>query len=298
MKKLGVALSDRRVQGPRLRPGPEPMAKPAAKRRPANVPAAFDLDADLAAVAAMNVEQVRGLWRQKRGEGPHLPSPRASSPARSPIGSRRRFSAVFNRAFASSLTRHQADAVRRPGTSRSARSSSANIRTSFTSFWSSRVLGGTGLCKPLQHRSQDQRNQLERVALLRPSRRRGGANRGRDPPARAANDAGSFPRSGSIRRSSPRTSRWPKKSSPIICGSGRSAFAQSPIFETEGEARAWAERLLESESCLAAEGGSRRFIYAGPRSRRLGPRGEHRSRRRDIPRQRGRPRREAEEGRA
>ncbi len=46
------------------------MAKPATKRRPANAPAAFDLDAKLEGVAAMNVEQLRDLWRQQRGEEP------------------------------------------------------------------------------------------------------------------------------------------------------------------------------------------------------------------------------------
>jgi hypothetical protein len=51
------------------------MAKPAMKGRPGKAPAAFDLNAELAGVAAMNVEQLRELWRQKRGQEP----PRALS---------------------------------------------------------------------------------------------------------------------------------------------------------------------------------------------------------------------------
>jgi hypothetical protein len=46
------------------------MAKPATKRQPANAPAAFDLDAKLEGIAAMNVEQLRDLWRQQRGQEP------------------------------------------------------------------------------------------------------------------------------------------------------------------------------------------------------------------------------------
>ena len=38
------------------------------KRQP--TPAVIDLDAALAGVAAMNVEQLRNLWRQKRGQEP------------------------------------------------------------------------------------------------------------------------------------------------------------------------------------------------------------------------------------
>jgi hypothetical protein len=40
------------------------------KRQPAKTPAAIDLDAGLAGVAVMNVEQLRGLWCQKRGQEP------------------------------------------------------------------------------------------------------------------------------------------------------------------------------------------------------------------------------------
>jgi hypothetical protein len=46
------------------------MAKVAKEERPAKPPAAIDLDAALAGVAAMNVEQLRDFWRQKRGEEP------------------------------------------------------------------------------------------------------------------------------------------------------------------------------------------------------------------------------------
>jgi hypothetical protein len=38
------------------------------KRQP--TPTVIDLDAALAGVAAMNVEQLRNLWRQKRGQEP------------------------------------------------------------------------------------------------------------------------------------------------------------------------------------------------------------------------------------
>jgi hypothetical protein len=40
------------------------------KRQPAKPPAAIDLDAGLAGITAMNVEQIRELWRQKRGQEP------------------------------------------------------------------------------------------------------------------------------------------------------------------------------------------------------------------------------------
>ncbi len=54
----------------RLRSGPEPMAKPAMLRRRDETLAAIDLDAETAGVAAMNVEQLRDLWRQRRGLEP------------------------------------------------------------------------------------------------------------------------------------------------------------------------------------------------------------------------------------
>ena len=40
------------------------------RRRPVGTPAAIDLDAALAGIAALNIEQLRDLWRQKRGEEP------------------------------------------------------------------------------------------------------------------------------------------------------------------------------------------------------------------------------------
>jgi hypothetical protein len=46
------------------------MAKSAMKRQPAKPRAAIDLDVGLAAIATMNVEQLRELWRQKRGQEP------------------------------------------------------------------------------------------------------------------------------------------------------------------------------------------------------------------------------------
>jgi hypothetical protein len=49
------------------------MAKSAMKRQPAKTPAAIDLDAGLAGITAMNVEQLRELWRQKRARYHRLP---------------------------------------------------------------------------------------------------------------------------------------------------------------------------------------------------------------------------------
>jgi hypothetical protein len=46
------------------------MATPARKRRAAKTPAPIDIDAELAGIAALNVEQLRGPWREKRGEEP------------------------------------------------------------------------------------------------------------------------------------------------------------------------------------------------------------------------------------
>ncbi len=40
------------------------------ERRATKTPAALDLDAALAGIAAMNVEQLSGLWRHKRGLEP------------------------------------------------------------------------------------------------------------------------------------------------------------------------------------------------------------------------------------
>src|SRR6202023_1087194 len=40
------------------------------RRRQVKAPAAVDLDAALAGIAAMNVAQLRELWRQKRGQEP------------------------------------------------------------------------------------------------------------------------------------------------------------------------------------------------------------------------------------
>jgi hypothetical protein len=46
------------------------MAKSAMNRQPAQTSASIDLDAGLADIVAMNVEQLRELWRQKRGQEP------------------------------------------------------------------------------------------------------------------------------------------------------------------------------------------------------------------------------------
>jgi hypothetical protein len=46
-------------------------------RQPAQTSASIDLDVGLADIAAMNVEQLRELWRQKRGQEP----PANSTPA-------------------------------------------------------------------------------------------------------------------------------------------------------------------------------------------------------------------------
>jgi hypothetical protein len=46
------------------------MAQSPSKRRPAPSPATSDLDAELARIAAMNVNQLRDAWRRKRGGDP------------------------------------------------------------------------------------------------------------------------------------------------------------------------------------------------------------------------------------
>jgi hypothetical protein len=68
-EKLGSLY---RIVGARRRPSePEPMAAPAAKRRPARTAVAVDLDdAALAGIAAMAIDGLRGLWRGRRGEEP------------------------------------------------------------------------------------------------------------------------------------------------------------------------------------------------------------------------------------
>jgi hypothetical protein len=43
-----------------------PAAK--AKKQPARKPAAIDLDAELARIAAMNKNELRGLWREREAE--------------------------------------------------------------------------------------------------------------------------------------------------------------------------------------------------------------------------------------
>lgn len=46
------------------------MAKTSLQRRSATMPAAIDLNAALAGLEALNGEQLRSLWRQKRGQEP------------------------------------------------------------------------------------------------------------------------------------------------------------------------------------------------------------------------------------
>jgi hypothetical protein len=53
------------------------MAKVAKKERPAKPPAAIDLDAALAGVAAMTIAELRNLWRQNRGQEPAPPFPKS-----------------------------------------------------------------------------------------------------------------------------------------------------------------------------------------------------------------------------
>ncbi len=52
------------------RPGPDLMARATVCRQPAHAPAAHDLDAELAGIAAMNVDELRDMWRQRRGHEP------------------------------------------------------------------------------------------------------------------------------------------------------------------------------------------------------------------------------------
>ncbi len=43
---------------------------PATKRRPARTPVAVDLDAALGVIEAMTIDELRGQWRERRGEEP------------------------------------------------------------------------------------------------------------------------------------------------------------------------------------------------------------------------------------
>jgi hypothetical protein len=49
------------------------MARATKRQRPAHAPAADDLNAKLAAIAAMNVDELRDAWRQRRGHEPATP---------------------------------------------------------------------------------------------------------------------------------------------------------------------------------------------------------------------------------
>ena len=282
----------------RLRPGPEPMAKPAAKRRPANVPAAFDLDADLAAVAAMNVEQVRGLWRQKRGEEPPPAfskgliaralaywlqeevlgglQPRvrkllnASSGGRSPPPRHVKVGSVIVREYQDKL--HEFLVVPGAGRDRSMQASPTSLTRSAEPAGTGRASSAFTAARRRQSRTRPPGAGGERRRILSAI----GIDQGGRPRGRRAGQK-------NLRRLS--AARVDRRS--------RNRRSSRPKEKPErGLSDCWNQILPR------CRGGSRRFIYAGPRSRRLGPRGEHRSRRRDIPRQRGRPRREAEEGRA
>jgi Protein of unknown function (DUF2924) len=46
------------------------MARAIKRRQPAHARAAADLDAELAGIAAMNVDELRGMWRQLQGQNP------------------------------------------------------------------------------------------------------------------------------------------------------------------------------------------------------------------------------------
>ena len=78
------------------------MAKSSMKRQPAKTPAAIDRDAALAGVAAMNVEQLRDLWRQKRGQEPPAAFSKDLIARALPIGFRKKSWEVLIRAFANS----------------------------------------------------------------------------------------------------------------------------------------------------------------------------------------------------
>jgi hypothetical protein len=48
-----------------------------SKKQPAKKPAAIDLEAELARIAAMNIGELRSLWREREGrEAPKRPSPK------------------------------------------------------------------------------------------------------------------------------------------------------------------------------------------------------------------------------
>ena len=46
------------------------MTRSPSRRRPAGLPDAIDLDAELARIAAMNIEELREMWREKRKREP------------------------------------------------------------------------------------------------------------------------------------------------------------------------------------------------------------------------------------
>jgi Protein of unknown function (DUF2924) len=50
--------------------GLDRMARTITRRQPTRAPAADDLDAELAGIAAMNIHELRGMWRQLRGQEP------------------------------------------------------------------------------------------------------------------------------------------------------------------------------------------------------------------------------------
>ena len=132
------------------------------KRQP--TPAAIDRDAALAGITAMNVEQLRDLWRQKRGQEP----PAAFSKdliaralaywlqeevlggldprIRKLLGAREKGLSARHVKVGSIIVRGKLhEGSGRPGRL---------------------LLAGTGLCEPVDHRPQDHWNQLERAPLL------------------------------------------------------------------------------------------------------------------------------------
>jgi hypothetical protein len=49
------------------------MGRATKRWRPAHAPAAVDLEAELAGIATMNVDELRDMWRQRRGNEPPTP---------------------------------------------------------------------------------------------------------------------------------------------------------------------------------------------------------------------------------
>ena len=116
-----------------------------SQKQPAKKPAAIDLEAELARIAAMYIYELRKLWREREGREAPKGFSKAFLPAHSLTPSRKNSSggSVAVRQYAGA--RHEVFVV----------------EGGFS--WQ-----GWTLSKPLGHRQGDHGHPLERLALLRP----------------------------------------------------------------------------------------------------------------------------------